>query len=101
MGGPLFGLAGRWGRDERQPRRGLALALPGGVFLAEGVYSLMFNPHLSVGWPLVGAGLLIPLLVGRSNRDRLWGLAALLAVAALGGAAFAVLLWVNAVVSGF
>jgi hypothetical protein len=100
VGGPVFGLAGRWWRDERQARRALALALLGGVFLAEGVYSLVFNPHLSVGWPLIAAGVLIPIIVGRSLRDRLWGLAALLPVAALGGAAFLVLLWINQAASG-
>jgi hypothetical protein len=70
--GPLLGLAGRWWRDARQWRRAVALALLGGVFVAEGIYTLLVNSHLSVGWPLIGAGMLVPLLLGRSARPVVW-----------------------------
>ncbi len=100
VGGPVFGLAGRWWRDVHRPRRVLALALLGGVFIAEGAYTLLVNPHLSVGWPLITAGVAAPLVVGRSAGDRLWALAALVPAAALGGAAYAALLGLMSLAAG-
>jgi hypothetical protein len=99
VGGPLAGVAGRWWRHaDVRWRRALGLALLGGVFVAEGVYTLRYNAHLSVGWPLFVTGVLAPLLLGRSMRDRLWGLAALVPMALAGVAAYEVLVWAN---SGF
>lgn len=90
VGGPVFGLAGRGWRDERRWAHVSALGLLGGVFIAEGIFTLLVNTHLSTGWPLIAVGVLIPLLFGRSWRDRLWGVLALVPAVILGGAAYAV-----------
>ncbi len=74
VSGPPFGLAGYWWWDERRSRRAVALALLGGLFVAVGLYHLWYLQDLLAGWSEVAIGILAPLLLGRSNRDRLWGL---------------------------
>ena len=87
VGGPVFGVAGRWWRSDRPRRRIAALGSLGGVFFAEGLDRLVRNPHLgTMGWTMMAVGVVVPLILGRTNGERLWSLAAELPVilAALG-----------------
>lgn len=93
FGGSLFGLAGYAWRDRRQWMHVTGLGLLGGVFVAEGLFTVLANQHLTTGWPLITGGLIMPLALGRSGRDRLWGLAASLGAATLGAGAYAVINW--------
>ena len=87
IGGPVFGLAGRWWRIGRTDLRGAAgAALLGAAFVAEGVYLLpiVWHPQAPVGWIEILVGLATPLVLGRSAKERLVALA-LLAPLALAG----------------
>lgn len=89
-GGPLYGLAGRWWRHESDVRHVLGLALVGGVFIAEGAFTLLHGPRVPiVGWVEVGVGALFAVIVARSKRDRRAGLVALPVVGALAVGAYA------------
>ena len=73
-GGPLYGLAGYWWRIGPGVRHVVGLALMGGVFIAEGVFTLIHDPLLPiVGWVAVGVGALFTIALARSTRDRLLG----------------------------
>ena len=83
-GGPLYGLAGYWWRIGPGARHVVGLALMGGVFIAEGVFTLIHDPLLPiVGWVAVGIGALFTIALARSTRDRLLGLVALPVVTGL------------------
>lgn len=87
VGGPVLGMAGRWWRGDRQRLRIAALALLGGVFFAEGLDWVLRNFHAgTMGWTMMAVGVVVPLVLGRTNGERLWGLTAELPVivAALG-----------------
>jgi Family of unknown function (DUF6518) len=87
VGGPVFGIAGRWWHSDRSTRRIAASALLGVIFFAEGLDRILRNPHLgAVGWTMMAVGVAVPLILGRTNKERLWGLAAELpmVLAALG-----------------
>ncbi|MEV4135661.1 DUF6518 family protein [Dactylosporangium sp. NPDC049742] len=85
--GPLFATAGAWWRDERRARRVAALCLLGGVFVAEGAYLLASHRPLGEALLVSVAGALVPPVLGRGTRDRLYGLIGLVpaAVAGFGG----------------
>jgi hypothetical protein len=90
VGGPVFGLAGRW----RATRTGwwpvLAVALLGAVYLAEGVWTLLVIPHMAVaGWVSVAAGVVITLLGVSDHQARLRACALLVPLTALGVAGYA------------
>lgn len=73
VGGPVFGVAGRWRATGTGWRPALAVAALGGVYLAEGVWTLWGIPHLVLaGWASVVVGCLITLLLadGRVMRTR-------------------------------
>jgi hypothetical protein len=77
VGGPIFGMAGHWWRSDRPARRIVAVALLGGVFFAEGLDRVLRNFHQgAAGWTMMAVGIVVPLLLGRENTERLWGLAA-------------------------
>ncbi len=99
VGGPLFGAAGRWWRDTREWQRVVGAALLGAVIIAEGVYLLqVVQPEdRAAGWVEIAVGVIVPLLLGRSNRDRLLGLAALLPALLLGAVGFLVMNFVYSV----
>ena len=89
-GGPVYGLAGRWWRRGVDARHVIGLALMGGVFMAEGVFTLIHNPRLPiVGWVPVALGVLFAVALARTSRDRILGLVALPVVAALAMVAYA------------
>jgi hypothetical protein len=77
-GGPVYGLAGHWWRTGSGTRHVVGLALMGGVFIAEGVFTLIHAPLLPiVGWVAVAVGAIFTVALARSTRDRLLGLVAL------------------------
>jgi hypothetical protein len=93
VGGPLFGVAGCWWRDSREWRRVVGAALLGAAIIAEGVFLLqVVQPEdRAAGWVEIAVGGGVPLLLGRSNRDRLLGLVALLPALFLGAVGFLVM----------
>ncbi len=89
--GPVFATAGSWWRDERRIRRVSSLCLLGGVFVAEAGYlAVSHRPAGQVALMLV-IGLLVPVLLGRSTADQLYGMAALVPAAAIGLGGYLVL----------
>jgi Family of unknown function (DUF6518) len=94
IGGPVFGLAGRWWRRGSIAERVIALALLSGVFVAEGVNDVRYVPTVrTAGWVLLVVGVLVPLVLGRSWRERLLGLAAMVPVALVTFGAYQVINW--------
>jgi hypothetical protein len=82
VGGPVFGIAGRWWRREPFLKRVIALGLLGGVLVSEGLTDLRYIPRIrTAGWVMLVVGLMVPLVLGRSWRERLFGLAAMVPVA--------------------
>ncbi|HWO58714.1 MAG TPA: DUF6518 family protein [Umezawaea sp.] len=76
VAGPIFGTAGAWWRTGDGWRRIAGPALLGGVFGMDAVwyeFALTYHGN-AVGYGVVGA--LIPVLLGRTTRERLIGLAA-------------------------
>lgn len=76
VGGPVYGLAGRWWRRRRGWRSCAALGLLGGAFLAEGAARLHAGGGGAAGWTMVAIGVALPVALGRSTRERAIGLAA-------------------------
>jgi hypothetical protein len=95
VGGPLFGAAGLWARDERRYRRVAALALMGGVFLAEAVHDLTHAITPPFAAALCVAAVLIPLALSRSWRERLYSLLSLVPTTLLGLAAYQFIDWLT------
>jgi len=89
--GPVFAIAGSWWRDDRLGRRVGSLCLLGGVFLAEGGYLLASHRPVGEAVVVASVGVLIPLALGRSARERLYGVAAVIPAAMLGFGGYAVL----------
>jgi hypothetical protein len=99
IGGPIFGITGRWWRVAPHWRRRVAAALLGAAFVAEGLYflqlgslQLRFLGGPTAGWIEIAVGVLTPVIWGRSGKDRLYGLLALLPLVLLGIAAYVVLI---------
>ena len=93
VGGPVYGLAGRWWRRGRTWRTWVALGLLGGAFLAEGAARLHAGGDGAAGWTMVGVGFALPLLLGHSARERAFGLGATVPVVVLTAVAYAVINW--------
>ena len=73
-------------------RRAVAIGLLAAVFVAEGLYQAWIQPEPWIGLGFVLAGLVVPLAVGRSSRDRLGGYAAMVPCIALGAIGFVLFL---------
>jgi hypothetical protein len=100
VGGPLFGLAGyRWRRGPHL-HRAIALGLVAAAAIAEGGYHAVVLDEPQVGSGFVAAGLLAPVVLGRTRRDRVGGYVAAVPAVALGALGFAVFIWLNGVVAG-
>jgi drug/metabolite transporter (DMT)-like permease len=89
--GPLFATAGAWWRDPRRARRVIALCLLGGVFVAEGTYLLASHRPSAEALLVSVAGVLVPLVLGRSARDRLYGCMGLVPAAVAGFCGYLIL----------
>ncbi len=99
VGGPVFGVAGQVWRRGSLRTRSLALGLLAAAFLADaGFHAVVLSePPVGVGFAI--AGLLVPLVVGRSAQERLGAYAAAVPGTAAGALGFAVFLWLNDVIA--
>jgi MFS family permease len=99
VGGPVFGLAGHTWRTGEHRYRALALGLLAAVFIAEAGYHLLVlsEPGVAVGFAV--AGLLVPVVLGRSREDRLGAYVAAVPALAFGAAGFVVFIWIYDVTS--
>jgi hypothetical protein len=100
VGGPVFGLAGRWWRTDEGWLRALGAALLGAAAIAEGAYLSRIETVAASAPLFVVLGLLVPIVLGRANADRLRGLAALAPCLVLAGLGYAVLLATYALATG-
>jgi hypothetical protein len=101
VGGPVFGIAGLAWRAGPQRQRAFAIGLVAAVLIAEGIYNavVLSSPTVATGFVL--AGLLAPLLLGRTRNDRLLGYAAALPMLVVfGTAGYAVSLLLYALLTG-
>ena len=94
VGGPVFGLAGYTWRTGDHRYRAIAIGLLAAAFLAEAGYHLIVlqEPPVAAGFAI--AGLLVPLIFGRSRQDRLGAYVATVPALALGALGFAVFTWI-------
>ncbi len=88
VAGPIFGVAGSWWRHEDCRRRFASPGLLGGVFVAEGLDRLITLQQVVPAIVGCSIGAVVPLLLGSTWRDRLWGLLAVVLFAAVGLVAF-------------
>jgi hypothetical protein len=85
VGGPSFGIAGRWWATASGWRPALAAAALGGVYVAEGAWTLLVVPHMALaGWVSVGAGIIVALALPRDARTRVRAFALLPVLALVG-----------------
>jgi hypothetical protein len=101
VAGPIFGTGGwAWRRGDRPLLRGAAAGLVGGLLLMEAFYlpSTAGYPNVAVVWAI--AGVLAPLLLGRTGRERLIGLVASIPWAIAGTLALVILAGVDLVLLG-
>jgi hypothetical protein len=92
VGGPVFGAAGRGWRSPDIRLRVIGLALLGGVFAAEGWYYM--NRSLQdflAGWLFIAIGLLLAVLLARSNKERLYTLLVMLPITMVGIGVYALI----------
>jgi len=87
VGGPAYGVAGRWWARSRSWKAWVGLGLLGGAFLAEGLSRLRVTNDTKAGAAMVLVGLFLPLVLGRSGRERISAL--LVEVPVLAATAFA------------
>jgi hypothetical protein len=86
-GGIVFGVAGAWWRRADLWHQAAGTALVGGVFVVEGLVRWrQFVWQHNAGALMVAAGLVAPLVLGRSWHARLLGLAGVVIVLPLGAA---------------
>ncbi|MFD4373380.1 DUF6518 family protein [Streptomyces sp. NPDC058486] len=77
VAGPLFGVAGHWlGRPRDTWRRVVGIAALAGVFGMEAIQYAWVLHYAPQAWTCLAILLLVPLLLGRSPRERLLALAA-------------------------
>jgi hypothetical protein len=100
VGGPVFGIAGLTWRSGPARQRALAIGLVAAVAIAEGLYHASILERSSEGAGFIIAGLLAPLVLGRSHEDRLWGYVAILPALALGAIGYVVFLGLYSVFTG-
>jgi hypothetical protein len=100
VGGPVFGVAGRWWRSDRPWLRATGPALLGASAIAEGVYLAGIPTVASAGPLFVALGLAIPVVLGRRRDDRIRGLLLLLPCVGLGAAGFVATIALYGVLTG-
>ncbi|MFE7534235.1 DUF6518 family protein [Streptomyces rhizosphaericola] len=78
VAGPLFGIAGAWWRRGAQPwRRYVALGAFGGLFGSEALHSWLTLGYASQAAACAAVACGLPLLLGRTGKERAWSLAAM------------------------
>lgn len=92
VGGVVFGVAGRWWRAGEHRQRAVALGLLAAAAIAEGVYVAVVLSRPAVGAGFVAAGVLVPLILGRSREDRIGAYVATLPMLGLGAIGYIALL---------
>ena len=100
VGGPVFGIAGLAWRAGPPRQRQLAIGLVAAVAIAEGIYNAVVLSSPAVGAGFVVAGLIAPLLLGRTRDDRLFGYVATLPALGLGAAGYVVFIAMYGVITG-
>lgn len=93
VGGPVFGAAGWWWRHGSHRSRASALGLLTAAFIAEAGYHAIVLAEPPVALGFVIAGLLVPLILGRSRDDRLGAYVAAVPATLLGALGFAGAIW--------
>jgi hypothetical protein len=99
-GGLVFGAAGWWWRHGAERARALATGLLAALLVCEGVYFLAILPDPTVGAGAIVGGLLVPLVLGRTWRDRGLAYAGMLPGLALGAAGYAATMLLYGLVTG-
>jgi hypothetical protein len=100
LGGPVFGGAGWWWRRGSHRARAGALGLLTAAFIAEAGYHAIVLGEPPVAFGFLIAGLLVPLILGRSRDDRLGAYVAAVPATLLGAIGFAGAIWIyNAIAS--
>ena len=99
-GGLVFGAAGWWWRNGGERARALATGLLAALLVCEGVYFLAILPDPTVGAGAMVAGLLVPVVFGRTWRDRGLAYAGMLPGLALGAAGYAATMVVYGLITG-
>jgi len=94
VGGPVFGLAGYAWRTAEHRYRAAALGLLAAAFIAEGGYHAVVLSEPPIGAGFAIAGLLVPLILGRSRQDRIGAYVAVAPGLVMGAAGFTVAVWV-------
>lgn len=100
VGGPVFGIAGLAWRTGTGRQRGLAIGMVAAVAISEGVYHAVVLSAPAVGAGFILVGLLVPVVLGRSRDDRLWGYVATIPALVLGALGFVVFLGLYRVIAG-
>jgi hypothetical protein len=96
VGGPVFGVAGRWWRSRRPaPRPAIALGLLGAALVGEGVYLAACCSRIkTAGFVMIAAGMIAPFALGRSARERLVGFALMVPLVAIALGVYQAINWV-------
>jgi Family of unknown function (DUF6518) len=92
VAGPLYGLAGRWWRDDRRVLRVIGVALLGGVLVAEGLYLTAVLHYFWSGGVMLATGFVAAALLAR-HGDRLFTLSVLPVPAVAAGFVYGLLSW--------
>jgi hypothetical protein len=100
VGGPVFGIAGHAWRTGTRWQRAAALGLLVAVGMAEGIYNAIVLGNAAVGAGFVIAGLLMPLLLGRSREDRIRAYLAAVPAPCLGALGYLVFMGLYGLTTG-
>lgn len=100
VGGPVFGMAGRSWRTGPRRERAIALGLLVAVAVAEGIYNAVVLTSPAVGAGFVLAGLIVPLVLGRSRDDRIGAYVAAVPALGLGALGYITFSWMAGVTAG-
>lgn len=84
LGGSVFGVAGHGWRHGTDLARAVGIGLVGAAAICEGVYLRLILPDPWTGTAFIVAGLLVPLILGRTLPERLRGYAAIVPALVLG-----------------
>ncbi|MGW1816390.1 DUF6518 family protein [Streptomyces sp. NPDC002125] len=76
VAGPLFGVAGSWARGISPRHRVVGLAALAGVFGREAIHYAWVLHYAPQAWACLAVLVLVPLLMGRTHRERVLALLA-------------------------